>query len=246
MIWFNAEAIFGIEYFKIWCSNSSNRTRRFEIIHWFNHLHFFDPMQSFRRKLRTSTYLSLGSYLPTSERCWRGEFVKMKIRNLQSLLVCPIIIKRVSSTEADWIFGWRSRLASQILSWCLAFTHHTWWCVFWYIRDPRIGLLRIKCWRRHRWICKNVSRKPCVSQIPGGPWLRLGIPRERLRIPQRSRNNASWLGTWDSPLPTDSASIKSLESYINLTSFCSSWILAVSSRAVSWFSINLLLEMCRL
>ena len=34
-------------------------------------------------------------------RCWRGEFFKMKIRNLQSLLVCTIIFERVSSTEDD-------------------------------------------------------------------------------------------------------------------------------------------------
>ena len=40
----------------------------------------------------------------------------------------------------------------------------------------------------------------------------------------------------------DSASWKSLESFIQLTSFCSSWILAVSSRIVSRSSTNLLLE----
>ena len=82
-------------------------------------LHFFDPMHSFRRKLWTSTYLSLESYLPTSTCCRRGEFVEMKIWNLQSLLVCPIILWRVSSTEDDWIFGWLSRQASLILNWCL-------------------------------------------------------------------------------------------------------------------------------
>ena len=87
--------------------------------------------------------------------------------------------------------------------------------------------------------------RPCVSQILGGPMLRLGIPRERLSIPPGSRqggSNAGWLGTWDSPLRTDSASWKSLESFIQLTSFCSSWILAVNSLIVSWFSINLLFE----
>ena len=62
-----------------------------------------------------------------------GNFVKMRIWNLQSLLVCL--------TRDEWISGWRSGLASRIQRWCLAFTHHMWWCVFWYIRDPRIGLL---------------------------------------------------------------------------------------------------------
>ena len=69
-------------------------------------------------KLWTSTYLALGSYLPASKGCWCREHVKMEIRNLQSLLVCSIILWRVSSTEDDRIFGWRSGLASQILILC--------------------------------------------------------------------------------------------------------------------------------
>ena len=75
----------------------------------------FDPLHRFNRELWTSTYLGLESYLPASKRSLCREFVKVKIRNLQSLLVCSIILWRVSSTEDDWIFGWRSRLASQIL-----------------------------------------------------------------------------------------------------------------------------------
>ena len=35
-------------------------------------------------------YLGLESYLPASKRGWCREFVEMKIRNVQSLLVCPI------------------------------------------------------------------------------------------------------------------------------------------------------------
>ena len=50
------------------------------------------------------------------------EFVEMMIRNLQSLLVCSIILWRVSSIEEDWIFGWRSILASQILILFLPYT----------------------------------------------------------------------------------------------------------------------------
>ena len=93
-----------------------------------------------------------------------GEFVKMRIWNLQSLLVCPIILWKSSLTRDEWISGWRSWLASLIPSGCLALTHHMWWCVFWHIRNPRIGLLRMRCWRRRRWICKNVSRK--TMRIP--------------------------------------------------------------------------------
>ena len=121
-----------------------------------------------------------------------------------------------------------------------------WWCVFWYIRTPRIGILRIRCWRRRRWICKKTFPDvPCVSQILGGLSLRLGIRRERLSIPPGSwkgLKNAGWLITWDCPLRTDSTSFKSLESFMQLTSFCSSCILAVSSRIVSRSSTNFLVE----
>ena len=107
------------------------------------------------------------------------------------------------------------------------------------------SILRIRCWRRRGCICKTFPDKPCVSQILGGPSLRLGIPRERLSIPPGigwGGKDTGWLVTWDCPLRTDSASSKSLESFMYLTSFCSSWILAMSSRMVSRSSINLLLE----
>ena len=65
-------------------------------------------------KLWTSTYLSLESHLPASKCCCGREFVKMKIRNLKSLLVCSIILWKSSLTKDDWISGWRSWLASRI------------------------------------------------------------------------------------------------------------------------------------
>ena len=71
-----------------------------------------------------------------------------------------------------------------------------WWCVFWYIRAPRIGLLRIRCWRRRRWICKNVSRFSMRVPNTCCPSLRLGILRVRLSIPPgfwKGGKNAGWL-----------------------------------------------------
>ena len=56
-----------------------------------------------------------------------------------------------------------------------------------------------------------------------------------------SGKDTSWLATWEYPLRTDSASLKSLESFIQSISFCSSCILPVSSRIVSWSSTNFLL-----
>ena len=76
----------------------------------------------------------------------------------------------------------------------------------------------------------------------GGPSLRLGIPIERLTIPPKigwSGKDAGWLVTWECPLRTDSASWKSLESFIQLISCCNSCILPVSSRTVSRSSTNL-------
>ena len=77
---------------------------------------------------------------------------------------------------------------------------------------------------------------PCVSEKLGGPFLRLGIPRERLSIPPGScwgGKNTDWLVTWDCPLRTVSASWKSLESFIQLSSLCNSCILPVSAKIVS-------------
>ena len=77
-----------------------------------------------------------------------------------------------------------------------------------------------------------------------GPCLRLDIPKERLRSPSGTGWNGKetgWLVTWECPLRTDSVSWKSLESFIQLTSFCKSCILSVSSRIVCWSSTNPLL-----
>ena len=142
-----------INYFKIRHLSCSYRWRRSKIIHWINELHFFDPQHTFRNKLWTSTYVSLDSFLPTIECCWLGELVKMRIWNLQSLLVYTIFLWKSSLTWDDWISGWRSWLASLILNWFLACSYHMWCWVLWYIRDPCARLLRISCRRRRRWIC---------------------------------------------------------------------------------------------
>ena len=106
----------------------------------------------------------------------------MKLRNLQSLLVCPIILWRVSSTEDDWIFGWRSRLASQIsiLFWSFTFLRcrrmkRLLDCT------PLIQFLRIRSWWRCMWICKNFSRHTmCVPNT----WRPFLAARRYERMPQ--------------------------------------------------------------
>ena len=166
----------------------------------------------------------------------------MRIWNLQSLLVSSIILWKSSLTKDDWFSSWRSWLPSLFLNWCLAFTHQMRWCVFWYIRAPWVRLMRVSAEEDAVGFTK---RFPIYSvfQIFSGLSLRLGLPRERL--PPRSGwggKNTGWLVTWDRPLRTDSASWKSLESFIQLISFCSSWILPVSSWTVSRSSFNFFLE----
>ena len=71
MIRFSAEAILALT------TSKSGIEKMTKILnHPLNHLHFFDPLHRFRRKLRTSTYLGLEPYLPASK-VW--ESVEMKI-----------------------------------------------------------------------------------------------------------------------------------------------------------------------
>ena len=83
---------------------------------------------------------------------------------------------------------------------------------------------------------------PCVSQMLGGPSLRLGTPKERLSIPSRigwGGNDTGRLVTWEFPLRIDSASWNSFESLIQFISFSNSCIRPESSKIVSWCSTNL-------
>ena len=149
-----------IKYFKVRHWNTTSWWRRSQFIHWIIQLQFLEPLHRFRRELRTSTYLGVESHLPASKGCWRRELVKVEIRNLQSLVVCPIILWIVSSTDDDWIFGWRSRLASQILisSWSITLLRCRHVKRFLNGCPPWIQFLRIESWWRCMWICKNVSR----------------------------------------------------------------------------------------
>ena len=180
---------------------------------------------------------------------WLGKFVRM--RNLKSAVVVGLLQNSLK------IFPHQGRLnfwltvmtviSDLVLVFgCLTFTHHMrWYVCFDTLKIHGFDFLRLWCWKNAVGFAKTFPGFPCVSQILSGPFLRLGILRERLTIPPGSwwgEKNTGWLVTWDCPLRTDSASWKSLESFIQMTSFCNFWILAVRSRIVSRFSINLLLE----
>ena len=82
---------------------------------------------------------------------------------------------------------------------------------------------------------------PCVSQMHGGPSLRRGDTNEDLNIPSSVGclgNNFGRLVTWEFPLRTDSVSWKSLESFIQFTSFCNSCTLPDNSKIVFWSSMS--------
>ena len=59
-----------------------------------------------------------------SKCCWCMEFAIVKFRNLQSLLVCSIILWKSSLLRVEWISGWRSWLESRIQG-CLVSDVHS-------------------------------------------------------------------------------------------------------------------------
>ena len=71
-----------------------------------------------------------------------------------------------SSTEDDWIFGWRSRLASQILIlfWSFTLLHCRHMKRLLNGCPPWIQFLRIRSWRGSMWICKK--RFPIYQVYP--------------------------------------------------------------------------------
>ena len=127
----------------------------------------------------------------------------------------PLSKNNSSLTRDDWIFDWRSRS-----------------CFY----PPLMQFLKT---RRSMWIAKTFLDKPCVSQMHGGSSLRRGDANEGFNIPSGIGcfgKDIGWLVTWEFPLRTDSASWKSSESFIQFTSFCSSWSQPDNSTKVFWSS----------
>ena len=73
-----------------------------KIVHWIDHLHFFDPQHCLWGWTGTGTCWCFESYLPTWKR-WRcGEFVKLKLRDRKSWLINHVILW-------IWSFCWKER-----------------------------------------------------------------------------------------------------------------------------------------
>ena len=128
----------------------------------------------------------------TSKCCWCREFVEMKLRNLQSSLVCSIILERVSLTNDERTLGWRSWLASLILNWCsILILLHQWWVNCWdkWELHGFNQFLQIMCCKKHFPIY-HVCPKCLAAHLCGS---------EFLCIPPRtgwSGKDTNWL-TWD-------------------------------------------------
>ena len=117
----------------------------------------------------------------------------MKIRNLQSLLVCPQFFENLPSLGSnelladgpDWHLGskivsgvWRSLVTCDTLE-----IHGLNSCPGGYSdEEDTVGF------------AKTFPDIPCVSQISGGLSLRLGIHTERFSIPPGSRKGGSNAG----------------------------------------------------
>ena len=162
------------DWFFFWSENSSYRWRRLQIIDGVNHLHFFDLLHSFR-----GAHHDLEYFLPTSKRGRCGELVKMK-RESPSLKM----------TES-WFDGriWHLRSCGlSFLSTCGRMERLLSW------RIPLTQFLRIRCWWRHIWICKNVSR--CTMCVPNA-WRPFSAARRNERMSQHPfRYSMRWEWHW--------------------------------------------------
>ena len=156
----------------------------------------------------------------------------MKIRNLQSLLVCPIILWELLADGPDWhLRSWSCfclSLFSTVDEWSGSSLDEFHWSI---LEDKVLTMTHLD-------LQKTFPDIPCVSQMLGGPSLRLGTPIERLSIPSgigwgRNDTGNVWISTayWFSIL-------KILWSFIQLISFCNSCIRPESSNVVFWCSTN--------
>ena len=170
----------------------------------------------------------------------------MKIRNLQSLLVCPIILWKSSLTRFEWISGWRSWLASRIQKLCLVFGVHSlhavmcvptrWKSTDWILADKVLKKTPVDLQKRfpiYHACPKCLAAYRCGSAFPqNGLAFRHDLEKVGVTPVDWERGIVHCV----------LIRILKFSRIIQTTSFCSSGILAVSSRIVSWFSINLLLE----
>ena len=113
--------------------------RRAKIVHWFDHLHLFDPQHSVRGKAWTRTYLGLETHFPTVK-CRRiKEFVEMHFWDLIPQLFNHAIL-RISS------FCMRGMTTNRKCHW----KSRCWWS-----KIPRVSLQFFCSLRKSPWIPRH-------------------------------------------------------------------------------------------
>ena len=94
---------------------------------------------------------------------------------------------------------------------------------------------------RHLWWIEHVTKiaKKTFPCLPDKFHVSSGMLRSRLNIDRGLWTTAGWLGTWDNfPLPIDSTSWNSSESWIQFTLSCKSCICEARSCSAAWLSLT--------
>ena len=233
-----------IKYFKIRHWNTTSRWRRSYFIHWINQLHFFDPLHRLRRKFWTRNTL-LSCTLSSSKRkllvygtCQNGDrksavVVGLPHYSLKSLLhwkwlnLWPTVQTGISDLDFVLDFHFSPLLTYEGAP---------------QLTNSMIPILEDKELKKmHVDLQKTFPVLTCVSQMLGGPSLRRDDTKECLNIPSGigwGGKDTDRLATWECPLRTDSETWKSLETFMQFTSFCSSCTLPDNSIIVFWSSMN--------
>ena len=106
MILSDADAIFASSISKSGEVTPFNWLRRHKIVHWFGHLHFFDPQHCDCRISWVGAYFSLEIGLPTLELWWVWEVIEMRVRDLIPRIFHHTILRISSCTRSNT--SWQS------------------------------------------------------------------------------------------------------------------------------------------
>ena len=173
-----------VEDLKVWTWKSFYRTQKFQIIHWFNHLHFFDPQHSFPYEI-VSKYIPQFGVLSSNKQMFlvygicQSEFSRSAVfvgLLHNSLKILPhkgwlsFWLRVLTGISNAWTGVWLSLITCGDV-FCDTIEPQGLDSCGWGAEEDAVGF------------AKTFPDIPCVSQILGGPFLRLGIPRERLSIP---------------------------------------------------------------
>ena len=106
MILSDADTIFASSISKSGEVTPFNWLRRHKIVHWFGHLHFFDPQHCDCKISFVGAYFSLEIGLPTLELWWVWEVIEKRVRDLIPRIFHHTILRISSCTRSNT--SWQS------------------------------------------------------------------------------------------------------------------------------------------